>query len=120
MANLPSVKTLSEVFEDAAQARKILEMSKKELLELPACKEPAHFHGNWERQPIDRLQLLALNALESGLFGEEHVELKQGTASYLNTGDMYAATLIFWNGRYRVQALGDFIEIQERAGNTAS
>ena len=35
-------------------------------------------------------------------------------ALYLNTGDTYNVTLIYWRGRYRVQSLGHFIEAMER------
>ena len=37
-------------------------------------------------------------------------------AEYLNMGDPYNATLIYWRGRYRVQSLGDFVETMERQG----
>jgi hypothetical protein len=43
----------------------------------------------------------------SGVYGDDW-------ASYLNTGDSYTPTLIYWDGRYRVQSVGDFIETMER------
>ena len=52
------------------------------------------------------------------IVGVEGVEeAKTGLyADYLNTGDTYAPTVIYWRGAYRVQSLGDFVEIQERQG----
>lgn len=62
------------------------------------------------------VRLTVLNALGE-THGIESAETTRGEyASYLNTGDMYAATLIYWRGAYRVQSVGDFIETMERQG----
>lgn len=34
--------------------------------------------------------------------------------SYSNTGDTYAPTLVLYNGRFRVSAWGDMVEVHER------
>lgn len=112
---LPSVKTLSEVFNDAKQARKIMEMSRSELSATDAGAKRLHecFHPP---KTYD-LRLHVLNSIESGLHGVESIESTSGEyADYLNTVDIYAPTLIYWRGNYRVQSLGDFIETMERQG----
>jgi hypothetical protein len=40
----------------------------------------------------------------------------QRVALYLNAGDTYVPTLIYFGGRYRVQSIGDFVEVQDRRG----
>lgn len=62
------------------------------------------------------VRLTALNAL-SEFYGVESAKtVDDEYAEYLNSGDTYAETLIYWRGRYRVQCLGDFIETMERNG----
>ena len=60
------------------------------------------------------LRMHCLNACDPGLFGIEGIQAGDEWATYLNTGDSYAPTIIFWRGNYRVQSLGDFIETMER------
>ncbi|WP_144267084.1 hypothetical protein [Comamonas thiooxydans] len=106
---LPSLKTLSSVFDDAQRARAILEMTRTQLLEIAACqkRDAECFHP----PKTHELRMTALNALESGFFGVESVRSTNDEyADYLNTGDTYAATLIRFRGNYRVQSLGDFVE----------
>lgn len=115
MNRLPSIKTLSRVFDDAKQARAILTMSHAALSEHPAGKarirECSNFPG-WLN-----VRLTALNSIDPGLYGIESVQSASGEhAEYLNTGDTYAPTLIYWRGFYRVQSLGDFVETMERQG----
>ena len=115
MTKLPSIKTLSAVFTDAKQARKILEMSRYDLAELPAGK--ARIDSCYNPPKTYDVRMHCLNALESGLHGVEGIESSDGLyADYLNTGDVYAPTLIYWSGRYRVQSVGDFVEALERQG----
>lgn len=112
---LPSVKTLSEVFNDAKQARKIMEMPRAELSTTDAgarrLRECFHPPKTYD------LRLHVLNSIEFGLHGVESIESTGGEyADYLNTGDTYAPTLIYWRGKYRVQSIGDFVETMERQG----
>lgn len=106
----PSVATLARVFEDPKQARAILKMSKAELSTHPAAvariRECLHAPAWWD------VRLTVLNSIDPGLHGIESIENASGNewASYLNTGDTYADTLIYWRGAYRVQSVGDFIE----------
>lgn len=117
----PSARTLAAVFEDPKRARAILTMCRTELAQLPAgaarIAECYHAPSMWD------VRMTCLSALGAGLRGVESCQVADtlGTqeehyAAYLNTGDMYAPTLIYWRGRYRVQSLGDFIETQERQG----
>lgn len=113
MLRLPSIKTLSLVFDDAKKAREILEMSRTQLIGLPAGSlrvgECLHAPKTYD------IRLHCLNAIDSGLFGIENLVSACGSyASYLNTGDSYTPTLIYWDGQYRVQSIGDFVEKLER------
>lgn len=115
MLRKPSVKTLSAVFSDPKKARAVFEMSRAQLLETEAGasrdKECHHAPKTYD------LRMHALNACDSGLHGVESVQsVGCQHADYLNTGDTYAPTVIYWRGKYRVQSLGDFIEIMQRQG----
>jgi hypothetical protein len=99
MKRLPSIKTLSRVFSDAKQARRILEMGHAELsaTDAGAARIAECFH--------------ALNAIEPGLFGLESFQTRKGEyVEYLNAGDTYAPTLIYRAGRYFVGCWGDIAE----------
>jgi len=103
------------VFDDAKQARAILKMPHAELSVHPAglarireCLNPPKW---WD------VRMHVLNSIDPGLYGVESAQSVSGEhAEYLNTGDTYAPTLIYWRGFYRVQSLGDFIETMERQG----
>ena len=106
----PSIKTLSAVFSDPVEAKRILTMLKGELSVHPVgearireCFNPPAW---WD------VRLTVLNSIEPGLHGIESCETSAGNEwmSYLNTGGAYAPTLIYWRGNYRVQSVGDFIE----------
>lgn len=57
------------------------------------------------------LKLLALNEL-GGFHGIESGETVSTGEwfEYLNAGDTYAPTVIYWRGNFRIQSVGDFIE----------
>lgn len=60
--------------------------------------------------------MAALNAV-GRFYGLASAETIAGEyADFMDTGDIYAPTVIRWRGRYRVAALGDFIETMERNG----
>ena len=111
----PSIKTLSQCFGNPREARRIFKMSRAELLatgagaarnrechsaprtadlRMHALNECGRFHG---------VEFLARERQSNGYSPDEYAE-------YLNAGDSYAATVIYWRGRYRVQSIGDFIE----------
>ena len=105
---LPSVRTLSAVFGDnAKQARRILEMSRRELESLPAGA--ARVAECYHPPATSDLRLTCLNAL-AGTHGVESFQTKTGYCDYLNAGDAYAATLVRFRGRYRVTTWGDIAE----------
>lgn len=113
--SIPSIKTLGEAFRDNAKAaREVLLMNRDQLEAHPVgaarVRDCYHIPMNWD------LRMNILNVL-GGFHGVESIEGTRGEwASYLNTGDMYACTVIYWRGRYRVQSVGDFIETMERQG----
>ena len=104
----PSVRALQEVFgENARQARKVLEMSRSELVALPAgakrvreCYNPPDTHD---------VRMACLNAL-ADTHGVEAFDTRKGVCEYLNAGDTYAVTLVYFQGRYRVTTCGDIVE----------
>jgi len=102
------VKTLREVFgENAKLARRILEMSRRELEELPAGA--ARVRECYNPPATSDLRLTCLDAL-AGTHGVESFETRKGWCEYLNNGDTYAATLVRYRGRYRVTSWGDIAE----------
>lgn len=107
--NTPSIKTLSAVFENPAEAKRILRMTRAQLIDLPAGS--ARVAECWHAPKTWDVRMHCLNASDPGLYGLESCESVGGEhAEYLNTGDTYAPTLIYWRGFYRVQSLGDFVE----------
>lgn len=111
----PSVKTLRQCFADAPAARRIFEMTRAELL---ACPELSSTGDEWCANAKNwQLRMHALNAA-GGFHGVESLQTERQSngysadeyADYLNAGDSYLPTVIYWRGRYRVQSVGDFIE----------
>lgn len=112
---LPGIKTLSEVFDDPKAARHILAMTRSQLEKTE--EGAAYLRTLYSAPKTFDLRMHCLNALDSGLHGVESLTTTKGEfADYLNTGDSYAATVIYWRGRYRVQSMGDFIEVMQRQG----
>lgn len=124
--NTPSVKTLRPVFgEIAKRAKFLLHAGTLTLTRAPECQ--ARILECYTPPPQWDLRMHALNTL-SGLHGVECLTPATiqcgpseypngyGRAWYLNAGDTYTPTLIFWRGRYRVQSIGDFVETMERRG----
>jgi hypothetical protein len=117
---LPSIRTLRAVFADRApEARRVLEMTRAELEAHPAgaARAAECYHPP---KTFD-LRMTVLDSLDSGLHGVEafdigHRDGTQETVWYLNAGDTYAPTLVFWAGRYRVESWGDRVETLERQG----
>lgn len=110
MMRLPSIKTLSDVFSDPKKARKILEMSRAELIEnCPAAAERDRTSHHPHKTYVLRME--ALNEIEPGLYGVESFQTRNGEyVEYLNTGDTYATTLIYFRGRYSVGSWGYIAE----------
>jgi hypothetical protein len=112
---MPTVKTLQSIPDaDHKRMREILKMTRTELLCIPVCEardsECYHPPKTWD------LRMAALNEA-ARTFGYESCESENREyAEYLNTGDSYVPTIIYWRGRYRVQSVGDFIETMERQG----
>lgn len=112
---LPSVRTLAQCFDDPAEARRIFKMSRAELLATDAgaarnreCYHPPktwdlRMHALNECGRFHGIESLASERQSNGYSADEY-------ADYLNAGDPYLPTVIYWRGRYRVQCVGDFIE----------
>jgi hypothetical protein len=113
----PSIKSLSAVFDDPKQAKTIFRMTRAQLKETEAGAR--RYREGGASLPTYAIRLEVLNALEAGLHGVEAIQFGADQmdceyAEYLNTGDSYAATVIYWRGRYRVQDIGTFVETMER------
>lgn len=112
MNRLPSIKTLSTIFGDnAKKARAILELKSTagQLSEFKSVQDARKLAYNaLSRRHV---KLLALSELGE-FYGPEAIETEDGEewADYLNAGDTYTPTLIFWRGNWRVQDLGSFLE----------
>jgi hypothetical protein len=107
---LPSVKTLTEVFNDnSKEARRVLSMQREELEQLPACID--RIKECYRQAPsTSDLRMTALNVL-ADTYGVESFQLSDGSyCVYLNAGETYAATLVLFHGKYRVSTLGDIFE----------
>lgn len=106
---IPTVKTLSAVFGDKAkQARKILEMDGKQLR---AEFESAGMLAGYYNPPNKKeMRMLLLDKLAE-TSGVEAVALGNGEiVDYLNAGDTYTPTLVFWRGNYSVTDWGTLVE----------
>ena len=104
----PSIKKLAEVFGDnAKQAKAVLLMTRKELLEHPAAS--ARFAECYRPPQTWDLRMTVLNEL-AGTYGVEAFETSAGWCEYLNAGDTYAATLVRFKGNYRIACWGDIAE----------
>ena len=108
----PSVKKLREIFgANAAAAKQILQMSREQLLQLPAgaARERECYHPpqTWD------IRMECLNEI-GGFYGVEGFDVtvrgERVGVEYLNAGDTYATTLCRIGGRYRVSSWGDIAE----------
>ncbi len=109
----PSLKTLVSVCGNephlAKELRAILTEPRADVIARIASQ--LH-HGFVESLPFARM--LAMNTA-GNFHGVEAMESTQGEyADFLNAGDTYAPTVIYWRGRFRVQSVGDFVETMER------
>jgi hypothetical protein len=96
--NYPSIKTISNAFPHA-DAKAIRHAMENHLG--GAINRLLEGHG-WE---------YVYHATETGQFGEPEMVFK-----YVNTGDTYNATVVSYNGRYRVTTMGGMIEALGRRG----
>jgi len=112
----PSIKTLSRIHgADHKEMRRIGKLSRAKLIE--TC--PAAFERDRTSYNPHKTYVLRMEALDTvaRTHGVESAQSTDGEyVEYLNTGETYANTLIYWRGRYRVQSLGDFVETMERQG----
>lgn len=110
----PSIAKLREVYGDnAPEAKRILRMTRAELLQTDAGNARALECHN--APPTWDIRMHALNALEDGNGGQfsglETVALGDGSlVEYLNAGDSYVATVYRLNGNYYVGDIGSLIE----------
>ena len=112
----PSIRTLSEIFDDAKTARGIIAGSIDPCVASDAARKREL--ECFTLAPMLTLKLCALDEL-GGFFGVESFEYSDGFVEYLNAGDTYAATLLYrpdLRDRWQVSTLGDVVETLERKG----
>lgn len=118
---MPTIKSLSAIPDaDHARMRAILKMNRRELSAIPECA--ARIAECYSAPCTWDLRMIALNSAARS-HGVEFAQVSETLgmresdyAAYLNVGDSYVPTVIYWQGRYRVQSVGDFIETLERRG----
>ena len=112
---VPSIKTLSRIHDaDHAAMRRILKMTRQELISLP-CAALQDYRKSCYGSPMTYImRMTALNEAARCHGIESHQATNGEFVTFLNTGDSYADTIIYWRGTYRVQSIGDFIERMER------
>lgn len=106
----PSVKTLESAFPGYGKAlRAVFECSRDELIErYPAAAERDRTSYHPHKTYVLRLEALSV---VGEFYGVDAIETESGEyAEYLNAGDTYVTTIIYWRGNYRLQSVGDFAE----------
>jgi hypothetical protein len=105
----PGINRLAILFGDKAkQAKRIFKMTHNGLLDTPAGY--ARFKECYTHPSTEDLRMHVLNALAGG-YGIEAFKTKKGDyVEYLNVGDPYTPTLIYFNGNYCIASWGDFAE----------
>lgn len=106
---IPTIKSLVPVFGDKAkQARKILEMDGKQLR--AEFEADGMMQGYYNPPSKKEMRMLLLDKLAE-TFGVEAIALGNGEiVDYLNSGDTYTPTLVFWRGNYSVKDWGTLVE----------
>ena len=104
----PSIKTLRTIFGDnAKQAKELLTMSRYQLIDTPVGQ--ARYQEFYYRPTTADIRMECLNAL-GDFHGVEVFDTRKGLCMYLNSGDTYTPTLIYFDGSYRVACWGDIAE----------
>ena len=104
----PSIKSLRAIFgENAPRAKALLRMNREQLLRTPvgAARVAECYHA----PSTQDIRMQCLDAL-GNFYGVEVLDTKKGECMYLNAGDTYAATLVRFNGAYRITCWGDIAE----------
>lgn len=109
----PSIETLTGVFNEPKEAKRIFRMSHAELCEHAAGAKRAN--ECYHPPKTYDIRLRVLNSIEPSMYGVETINIGNEYADYLNVGETYQRTVIYWRGNYRVQSVGDFIETIERS-----
>ena len=112
--NFPSLKTLTTQLNlDDETAKKVRAVMRREL----DPEEASPSTAEWVRQCYNRptkheLRMHAINELTECHGVEAIFEggAMQPVLEYCNAGDCYVATIVYFEGRYRVAAIGDIIE----------
>lgn len=114
---LPSIKRLEEGLnicrDQAKQVRRILECRNVEAVCALSERAASHARDCFGRSPLQYVKLLACDAILE-THGVEFIakghNKRSPSIEYCNTGDTYAATLMWMNGRYSVGCWGDVVE----------
>lgn len=105
--NFPSVKRIMEIGVDqetAVKVRAIMGGTRAFVLDTSEAAETAN-RQSYNPHARHYLKMLAIDQLLGtyGVEGDENIE-------YCNTGDSYALTVIYHEGRFKVSSWGDVVE----------
>lgn len=111
--NFPSVKTLEDsLYIDRGTAVKVREImqsrTRQPILEqFPGIAE--YTRACYNSPGFNYIKMLAIDTLLN-THGVESFRTRKGALEYCNAGDTYAATVIYYQGRFRVACWGDIVE----------
>jgi hypothetical protein len=115
--NYPSVKRIMEIKDvdraAAVKVRAILQLTTVDAVTELSGPALDYVRACYHRPPLQLVKLTAVDAILR-TFGVESIPPGHNSRSpaidYCNSGDTYAATLMWTNGRYRVGSWGDIVE----------
>jgi hypothetical protein len=115
--NIPSIKSIMQIkdvtIEQAKQVRAVLELESIDAVTKVNNAALKYVQTCYNRPPLQMVKLTAIDTILQ-TYGVEGVPRGHGANSpgfdYCNTGDSYASTIIWINGRYRVANWGDIAE----------
>lgn len=94
--------------------RRVASLARRQLNKLLQMAEYRYSHRSFAVRDALLVAEAAAGARELGTFGVEYIQAGQGERSpaidYLNAGDTYSDTVLYYNGRFQVGCWGDIVE----------
>lgn len=111
--NFPSIRTLMLQLDitriAAANVRTVMQARKREDVWQLSAAAYNYERSCYNRPDFSILKLYAIDEL-IGTCGIEGFRTRKGALEYCNAGDTYAATVIYYQGRFSVGCWGDIFE----------
>jgi hypothetical protein len=117
---VPSVNSLLEAFEEKIGYERVMIARgiMKNRIRPDAVKQTDSWIRSCYHEPsFHEKKMHALNVVLK-MYGVEEILDSRGNLAceYLNAGDTYATTLLFYNGLYHIGTWGELVESMERGG----